>query len=209
MKKKRLLSLACTCILALSTSIAQTTTVASTSIKGTPYLDEAYADGVIFFANNKRTAPIRYNAYKDLIEYKQDGIARVLDPTTTIKKVCVDSSTFVVEQYDNKGKAAYGYFELLDSGKVKLYAKKVVKYVPPLKGRALDGSDQPAEFKRSADVFFYKVGDSPLQPVGSVKSIISSLPDQQDELTRFAKAEKISPRKEEELKKLFRHYNSL
>lgn len=209
MKKKHLLLFGLASALTFSTSFAQTATVASTTIKGTPYLDEAYADGVIFFANNKRTAPIRYNAYKDLIEYKQDGIARVLDPATTIKKVCVDSSTFVVEQYENKGKTVYGYFELLDSGKAKLYAKKVVKYVPPLKGRALDGSDQPAEFKRSADMFYYKIGDSPLQPVGSVKAMISTFPDRQEELAKFAKAEKISPRNEDELLKLFRYYNTL
>jgi hypothetical protein len=196
-------------LLAVTNINAQVATAAPANVKGTPYLNEAYADGVIIFANNKRTAPVRYNAYKDLIEYKQDGIARVLDPSTTIKKVQLDKTTFVVEKYESDGKPMFGYFELLDSGKVKLYSKKVVKYLPPMKGRALDGSDQPAEFKRSADVFYYKVGDGILQEVRNIKTMIAGFPDKQEELSQFAKKEKISPRNEEELIELVRYYNSI
>lgn len=187
----------------------QVATVAPANVKGTPYLEETYADGVIVFANDQRTAPVRYNAYKDLIEYKQDGIARVLDPTTAIKKVQLDKTTFVVEKYEANGKPVFGYFELLDSGVVKLYSRKVVKYLPPMKGRALDGSDQPAEFKRVADVFYYKIGDGTLQEVKNIKSMIAGFPDKQEELSQFAKKEKISPRKEDELIQLVKYYNTL
>lgn len=208
MKTKIILFTLSICFCTIMFATAQTTTTGG-DIKGSPYLKDAYSDGTIFFENNKRNAPIRYNAFKNQIEYKQDGIARVLDPTSSIKKVCFDSTTFVVEKYDDKGKTMSGYFELLDSGRINLYAKKVIKFIPTLKGRAVDGSDKPAEFKRVADELYYKVGDGSLQEVGSIKSVIASLPDKQEEISLFAKKEKISPRNPGEMSQLVKYYNSL
>jgi hypothetical protein len=45
--------------------------------------------------------------------------------------------------------------------------------------------------------------------VGNLKEMIASFPDKQEELKQFAKKEKISPKKEDELLKLIRYYNSL
>jgi hypothetical protein len=39
--------------------------------------------------------------------------------------------------------------------------------------------------------------------------MIAAFPDKQTELTEFAKKEKISPKKEDEMIKLVRYYNSL
>lgn len=179
------------------------------TIKGTPYLREAYEEGVIYYANNSVKVPARYNVFKDLMEYQQNGRALVLDPTPTIKKVQLHDDTFVVEKYEVKGAPKHGYFALLDSGKVMLYSKKEVKYLAPQKGRALDGGDQPAEYKKGADTFYFKIGDAPLQEVKNIKSMIAAFPDKQDQLATFAKQEKISPRDEADLVKFSRYYNSL
>lgn len=183
---------------------------ADVKVKGTPYLDEAYVDGKILTATTARNVPVRYNAYKDLIEFQVDGQPRVLDPSTTVKKVSLGQSTFVVEKYvTDKGIPKYGYFTLLDSGKVNLFSKKSVKFTPGLKGRALDGTDQPAEFRRNPDEFYFKVGTGELVEIKNIKTMIAAFPDKQDELAAFAKKEKISPKDEEELVKLVEYYNSL
>jgi hypothetical protein len=188
------------------TNAAAVTTV----VKGTPYLDEAFVSGTILFANNKRNVPLRYNAYKDLMEFQADGQARVLDPSTTIKKVNFGETTFVVEKYTNdKGIVKYGYFTLLDTGKVCLFSKKSVKFTPGLKGRALDGGDQPAEYRRNPDEFYFKVAGGQMIEVKNIKTMVAAFPDKQDELLTFAKKEKISPRDEKELIKLVKYYNSL
>jgi hypothetical protein len=193
----------------LTATNAQVTAVADESIKGTPYLNESYEEGVIFYANNNVKAPVRYNVFKDLIEYQQNGRALVLDPSATIKKVHLPNTTFVVEKYMLNDKPKLGYFALLDSGKVMLYSKKRINYLPPQKGRALDGTDQPGEFKKVSDVFYYKIGDTSLQEVKNIKSMIAGFPDKQEELTRYAKKEKISTRKEEEMVQFVKYYNSL
>ena len=144
------------------------------------------------------------------MEFQADGQARVLDPGTTIKQVNFGETTFVVEKYTNeKGVLKYGYFTLLDTGKVSLFSKKSLKLTPGLKGRALDGGDQPAEYRRNPDEFYFKIAGGEMTEIKSIKAMIAAFPDKQDELLAFAKKEKISPRDEEELTKLVRYYNSL
>ena len=179
-------------------------------IEGTPYLSEKYVDGEIFFGTTGRsTVPLRYNVFQDLMEYQQNGKALVLDPSPKIKSVRLGESMYVVDKFEFEGKTKFGFLNLLDSGKVTLLAKKVVKYQEPLKGRALDGGDLPAKFSKSSDAYFYRIGSGEVQEVENIKDMIASFPDKQEELKQFAKKEKISPKKEEELLKLVRYYNSL
>ena len=215
MNRKIKLTIGAACLffaVAASAQVVQPTNAAATTtvVKGTPYLDESYVNGTIAFATNTRTVQLRYNAYKDLMEFQADGQARVLDPSTTIKKVNLGEKTFVVEKYVNdKGISKYGYFTLLDTGKVSLFSKASVKLTPGLKGRGLDGGDQPAEYRRNPDEFFFKINNGEMIEVKSVKAMIAAFPDKQDELLAFAKKEKISPRDQEELVKLVKYYNSL
>jgi len=178
-------------------------------IEGTPYLSEKYVSGEILFGTERSTVPLRYNVYQDLMEYQQNGKALALDPSTKIKSVRLGESIYIVDKFEFDGKTKYGFLNLLDSGKVTLVAKKVIKYQEPLKGKALDGGDLPAKFSKSPDAYFYRVGNGELQEVDNIKDMIASFPDKQEELKQFAKKEKISPTKEEELVKLVRYYNSL
>ena len=195
-------------LFSFSASMAQQ--ASAQKIEGTPYLSEKYVDGEILFGTTGRsTVPLRYNIFQDLMEYQQNGKALVLDPSSKIKRVRLGESTYIVDKFEFDGKTKYGFLNLLDSGKVTLLAKKVVKYQEPLKGRALDGGDLPAKFSRSSDAFYYRIGNGQLQEVDNLKDMIASFPDKQEELKQFAKKEKISPKKEEELLKLVRYYNSL
>lgn len=196
--------------LCLSTvTVTKAQVAAPADVKGSPYLDEAYVEAEISFANNTRTVTARYNAYKDLIEYKQNGVALVLDPAPTIKRVQLGEENFVVEKYEADGKTKTGYFEMIDSGKVSLYAKKEVRYIPARKGASMDGKDLPAEFRRTPDTYYLKVGDGKLEEIKNIKSMIALFPDKQDELSKFAKKEKISTRDEAELLQLMKYYNEL
>ncbi len=64
-------------------------------------------------------------------------------------------------------------------------------------------------YSAAPDVFYFKIKDGTVEKVESIKKMIAGFPDKQTELTEFAKKEKISPKKEEELIKLVRYYNSL
>lgn len=179
-------------------------------IEGTPYLNEQFVEGEIVFGEANRTkVPVRYNIFQDLMEYQQNGKALALDPSNKIKKVKMGDEVFIVDKYRLEGKSKYGFLNLLDTGKMTLVSKKIVRYQEPLKERALDGGDLPAKFSRLSDAFFYRIGDGELKEVGNLKELIASLPDRQEEIRQFAKKEKISPKKQDELIKLVRYYNSL
>jgi hypothetical protein len=201
---KFLFSIVAVCLLTIPVSLAQ-----DASIKGTPYMNDTYEQGVVFLEKSVIKVPARYNVFQDVMEYQQGGRAMVLDPSASIKKVKLQNTTFVVDKYVLDGKTKYGYLMLLDSGKAMLYARKVVKYLPPKKGANPDGTDQVAEFKRVPDVFYFKIGNNELQDIKNIKSMIAAFPDKQEELTRFAKQEKISPRNQDEVVKLVKYYNSL
>lgn len=190
------------------TSMAQQ--ASASKIEGTPYLTEEYIEGEIIFGEANRTkVPVRYNIFQDLMEYQQNGKALVLDPSGKIKKVKMGDEIFIVEKYNSDGKSKYGFLNVLDTGKMTLLSKKRIKYQEPLKERGLDGGDLPAKFSRLSDTYFYRFGSDELKEVGSLKELIASLPDKQEEIKQFAKQEKISAKKQEELLKLVRYYNSL
>jgi hypothetical protein len=207
--KKVIFSLMVVGFVTLTTVQAQVVTANNEKIAGSPYLDDAYTDGVIYYANKELAAPIRYNAYQDLIEYKANGRPLVLDPDPAIKRVVVGNTTFVPMTFTEKGKSKVGYFALLTNGDLSLYVRRAVVFLPAKTGGALDGSDQPAQFKRAIDSYYFQVGSDALQEMNNIKSLISQLPSHQDEMARYAKKEKISPRKENEVIQLVQHYNNL
>jgi hypothetical protein len=178
-------------------------------IKGSPYIDEKYTEGTICYADKRITAPIRYNAFQDLMEYQQNGKALVLDANSNISSVQVGNTSFVTHKYEARGKQKLGYFALLDSGSLMLLSKKTIIYTPALKDRGLDGGDLPAQYKPVPDVYYYKLGDGALQEITSIKAMIAEMPSLRDELSAFVKKEKLSMKKEKDVIALVEYYNAM
>jgi hypothetical protein len=178
-------------------------------VVGTPYLTEAFVNGDVYSKKGKFSGlPMRYNIYTDNIEFKEKNATYILDPSADIRKVDMGTYRFVVEQYEVKGKSKLGFFTLLDSGKVTLMSKKEVNFREKQPPKALETDWSPAKYTPAGEEYHFKIGSGPLQKVSSVKKLIESLPDKQDEVKEFAGKEKIS-KNEEELTKLIKFYNSL
>jgi hypothetical protein len=177
---------------------------------GTPYLNETFTQGEVIFDQGARKAvPLRYNIYKDWIEYQQDNQTYILDADFRIKEVTFDENTFVVGEYPGKRKSRLGYFKLLDSGKVSLLSKQLVLYKEYQQAQALQSSSSPPKYTRAADQFYFKIESGELQKIDNIKSMVASFPDKQDLLMEYVKKEKISAKKEEDLRRLFAYYHSL
>ena len=201
-------------LLTFTTSYAQLSSVmtnaaVSTEIEGTPYLDEKFVPAVIYHDHTLHKVQARYNIFRDAMEYMEGTVNMSLDPGPNISKVIIGANTFVVQKFESKKQTKYGYFTLLDSGKVMLYSKKVVSFHKASKGPAPTFREIAAGYDQEPDVFYYKIGDGELLELQSIKSMIAALPEKQEELTIFAKKEKITPRKEEKVIKLVQYYNSL
>ncbi len=179
-------------------------------IVGTPYLEDNFIFGSVSIDKGTHAdIPLRYNIYDDKVEFKQKEVIYELDPDVRIKKIIFGGHILTVEKFEYKWKTQDGYLILLDSGKLTLLSKKVVSFKERQEPRAMESTITPAKFSRLSDVFYYKVGNGKLQKLESIKAMIGTLPDKQKEVSEFAKKEKISPKKETELIKLVKYYNSL
>ena len=179
-------------------------------IQGSPYLNETFVAGQIDLGTTKSKLPVRYNIYKDEIEYQQNGQTLALNPNSGIKKVSAGNTTFLFfDKFDYRGKTKRGYLVLLDSGKVTLMSKKRIVFDAAKLGGNVDGTNSPAKFTELPDMYYYKIGDSEPKLVDNIKNMIASFPDQQEALRQFAKQEKISARNEKELIRFVQYYNSL
>ena len=182
---------------------------AAEKVEGTPFLNDNFVVGIVYAKDEKYEGiPMRYNMYDDNIEFKQNNQLLILDPQPRIRKVELDGHTFVVGDYELKGQPKQGYFLLLDSGQVTLMSKKVVSYREQQAPKGLDSGPTPAKYSNAPDVFYFKIGNGALMKVDNIKKMIAGFPDKQTELTEFAKKEKTSPKKEDELVKLVKYYNS-
>src|SRR5688572_2269843 len=112
----------------ISMASAQVTTSDGEQIAGSPYVDDKYRDGMIYYGDKNYSVPIRYNAYQDLIEYQQNGKALTLDANPSIKRVVVGDEVFI--PLSPEGAKKLSYFALIDSGKLTLYSKKKIVFMP-------------------------------------------------------------------------------
>ncbi len=180
--------------------------------EGTPYLNEAFVDGDIFY-NNKwhiEDVPLRYNIYDDKVEYKlpEKDLVYAIDPQYKINQVVIDEDTFVVNQYKEKGWFVLGFFKQLATGKADLFAKMNIQYKQPQPAKPFF-DPEPARFIRRDNDYYVKAEGKDLYEIKRTKKLIQYLGDYKKELSDFVRKENISVRKEDELIRLFEYYNSL
>ncbi len=178
--------------------------------EGSPFLNEQFVQGQVFTSGKHYTAvPLRYNIFNDQMEFRQNDLTYALYPGERIQKVILADETYVAEKYEIHGKMDYGYFTRLDSGKLTVLAKKVVRFTDKQEAKALESSNKPAKFTRAADLYYYKIGSGGIIKAGSLKNLIENLPDHKADVESYAKKEKLSTRNAEDLAKLAAYYNSL
>jgi len=174
-------------------------------IDGTPYLNNEFQSGVFYLKNTKTLElPIRYNIYRDEMEYLLDGVSYVVGSPESLVKVVFAGSEFRYLPTISKG----GYFELFESGKCTLFQKRIVEYTPSEGSKPIIGL-VPAKFERNADVFYLVTNQTQSFKILNISSVINALQDQREKIESFIKQEKIKNIKKENLIKIVKYYNSL
>jgi len=173
-------------------------------IQGSPYLSKSFSNAKI--GENFEEVPVRYNSYKDEIEFQKDGKILVLPKESKFSRIEIKSppQNFVVLDSNDELK---GYFIELMNGKYSLYKKEKTifrDYVPAASSYA---SDKPASFKNQDPIFYIKTENSIIKNPKNQKDIIEKFPDKKEILTLFFKSNKIKFDKEEDLIKLVNFLN--
>ena len=190
-------------------SLDRITSPVEYTIEGTPYLTDTYLKSHVYsHKGNFSDIDMRYNIFYERMEFKEKDLLYAIDPDSKIKKIVLGTQTFVVDNYELKGKMAPAYFLRLDSGRVTLMTKMRIIFKDRQQGKPIEG-DIPAKYSRLPDINYIKLGNGPLIKVRSIKKLIDELPDRKQEMEKFAKNEKISANKAEELTKFIQYFNSL
>jgi len=172
---------------------------------GSPYLNKNFELSEIYLKD--KTAyklPLRFNIYKNSMEYKIDNdIFEIANPEL-INKIVSDSSTFIYITIIGKG----GYFDLLVSGKCSLVKRYVIKMNEAQPPKPYQDA-KPAEFSRLTDRFYLVLSNGENKEIKNLKDVLAILADKKALLEAYLKKEKIKNTKEENLVKITDFYNSL
>lgn len=171
-------------------------------IQGSPYLNKIFS--VAKVGENFEEVPVRYNSYKDEIEFQKDGKPQVLPKDSKFSKIEIKSpkQTFVLLNTSDDN----GYFIELVNDKYSLYKKIKTIFRDAIPAANSYASDKPAQFKTQDPIYYIKTQNTFIK-VKNQKEIMEQFPDKKEILTSFFKSNKIKFDKEEDLIKLVNFLN--
>ncbi|MEA3462214.1 MAG: hypothetical protein U9R49_10070, partial [Bacteroidota bacterium] len=183
--------------------------------KGTPYVFETWFPGEIFLKSKKKIVikELNYNCYDNEVAF--------LDPATKtvrlINKFTVelfyflngsDTLLFAPIQPENDGDFLFAQV-LYNKGSV-VYKRYQKEFVRANYEGGYSADRKYDEFADKSSLYFSKHNDPRFYRVRkSKKQILAAFPDAEDEISSFIKAEKLDLKREEDVVKLLKYYDSL
>lgn len=182
---------------------------ADKAIHGSPYYNEYYSSVTIEGYDD--TPLLRYNAYQDEMEFKQDGQIYYLIKRVGLKiEFTNENKVYEVVNYLDKKDHLMGYLIVLTQGaNMSLYARENIKYIEERETTTGYDSHRPAEYKKINNAFFIKTGESIINFPRNRRELIRAFPDKRSQISDFLKKNRISFSKEEDLMQLVTFLNSL
>jgi hypothetical protein len=168
-------------------------------IKGSPYIDTSFKMAKI--AENYEEVPIRYNNYKDEIEFKKGEDIQVLPKKAEFSKITIKSPQTTIVYLETNDELK-GYFTQLVLGKTSLLRKDKTIFKDEVLAPNSYAEGKPAEFRSQDPVYYIETGSSYIKKPKNQKDIIGAFPNLKDKINTFVKENKIKFNKEEDLKKL-------
>lgn len=175
-------------------------------IMGTPYANKDFKMAKL--ADNYEAAPVRYNSYKDEIEFKKGENIQIVPKQKEFSKIIIKEplQTIVnLETNDN----LQGYFFELVPGKIALYKKERTVFKDEAPAINSYASAKPAEFIKQDPVYYISINNTFIKKPKNQKEIIEALPNLKDQINTYFKSNKIKFNKEEDLIKLVNFLNQL
>ena|GEM_PF-5336041 len=177
-------------------------------IQGTPYLFPDYREATIVRDDSSRyQGKLRYDVYTDEMEFQVHGNIYWITPRERITRIVLDGRTFLFLPVEGSRKGAF--FELLTEGNCRLLAKYVVTF-HEAEGAKPYQDPKPARFGPVRKTFFCSCSGSPAIPIRGKKNLLTRcFSSHTEEMAHFMRKEHLSLGREQDLIRLFRHYNSL
>jgi len=180
-------------------------------LQGTPFLDDEFKNGDIYFGGKYKIEqiPLRLNLYNDQLEYKsEDGIMAFGNPDR-IDKVVIGNEVFIFLPKSPLYKIS-GFVRLGNLNFPSIITKMTVDFFKREDPKPFDLAEPKLDrLERAADRYYLMKSKHEIKKVSSVKKLIKYLGKYNSELTDFSRKEEFSANDEEELVKLLDYYHEL
>ena len=173
-------------------------------VAGSPYYSAEFHSAKV--AENFDKVPVRYNSYKDEIEFQKEGKPWVLPKEEQYSRIEVSSpkNTLVLLQTNDE---LSGYFFEITSGQNKLYKKVKTKFNDAVPAANSYATDKAAFFKTLDPVYYIKTEKGFIKKPKKLKDILELYPAKKESFEIFVKSNNIKFNKEEDLIKLVNFMN--
>jgi len=182
-------------------------------VKGSPYANEAFLPGQIFFKekNIKIDANLRYNVFNDEFEVKEDlqseNISAMIKSTDL--EVFLANKRYMLRPFTENGAEKEGYFIVISDGKgLGIYERKTKIFTEGKKASDSFHIDFPPSFTDESELYHDENGIMVLYPINK-KDLLILCSDHKEEVTNFIKKSKLNTKSNEDLIKIIQYYNSL
>ena len=186
------------------------------NIEGTPFYPEQYYKADLFIKNGKtyENIYVKFNLQENLVLFKSpDGVE--MSATSAVQKIIftdtINGGIMINKVFENGFPAIdkqneNSYYEVLDSGKVKLLKYHAVRYTD--KNYYGDASITRV-FEQTEICYFYEPGKRIKKIEKGMKELLSLFTDKRTELNKYIDEQKLKCRNENDWEKVIAYYNSL
>lgn len=181
----------------------------NTGIEGSPYLTDEFKNGEVYYGGKYKVpkVPLRLNLYNDQFEYKdRSAILALADPKIIDKIIIEDEIYIYIEK--NGGSDVEGFVKMWNAELPSVLTKMKTVFKDKEEPKPFEET-KPDRFERVLDKHFIMKSSDEVVKIASVKKLIKYLGAHQDELSSFAKKEKVSSGDPEELAKLLDYFQEL
>lgn len=157
---------------------------------GSRYISENYQNAKV--NKGEQSFLIRYNAYSDVMEYKNgtDILELIKEKNTHFS--FQDGTVYELFLYDLGGKSLERYHKVLvENNNVKISKFESIKLIPAKKATNSYESDTQAAYKANSDVYFITLNNETVEFDGKQKSLEKIIPGKSDAIKAFYKQNKI------------------
>lgn len=172
------------------------------NLVGTPFLEETFLPGIAQVKDKKYNAVLRYNAYADEIEMKDENN----DNIALLKRDYI-TATFGGNDYEilNMG-GKQGYVIALEKGEYSLFKRHQKEFVPEKEATSSYGSNKPAQLVD--DITYYlKIGDEEATEIKLKKNDLAKILGEK-QVKEFAKMNKSKLNSEKDVIGLLKTLNA-
>lgn len=157
---------------------------------GSKYLIETYQNTKV--NKGDQNFQIRYNAYNDIMEYKNGADVLELIKEKNTHFVFQDGSVYELFSYNTNGQNFERYQKVLvDKNNIKISKFQSIKLIPAKKATNSYESDTQASYKANKEVYFITYNNQTSEFDGKQKTLEKIMPSNVDAIKKFYKENKI------------------